>query len=76
MTKPIFITITPESINQHDFAQGLASIERRMGEDYHCLLIRGRKDDWEFKVLNGDDIEDKDLEEIKEMITKINNNES
>ena len=74
MSKPIFIVRIPLSADREAVGKQMDMLEKKLMKDYYLIPVRESSvDRAEFECYNVDNAESKDIEEIKQMVLKLNN---
>lgn len=72
MAKPIFIVIAPDIITNAEIEKLQHGPLKSLKDEYHCLAVRGAGEIFDFKMFNAENIEESEVEEIKQIIENIN----
>jgi HD-like signal output (HDOD) protein len=76
MTKPIFIVRIPFSINKDKLKEQMDYVTRKLHDDYHVIpVLDNYVQQLQFECYNPNNISDKKLEEIKQMVLNQLKNE-
>jgi nitrogen regulatory protein PII-like uncharacterized protein len=74
MSKPIFIVRIPLSADREAVGKQMDMLEKKLIKDYYLIPVRESSvDRAEFECYNVDNAAHKDIEEIKQMVLKLNN---
>lgn len=71
--KPIFLIGTPFPVSKEAFENIRKSINNQMNlkNDYHVFFYEGRKEDFNFQVIYEKDFKRADLNELKQIVKKL-----
>ena len=74
MSKPLFIIRIPLSADREAVGKQMDMLEKKLIKDYYLIPVRESSvDRVEFECYNADNAESKDIEEIKQTVLKLNN---
>ena len=74
MSKPIFIIRIPLSADREAVGKQMDMLEKKLIKDYYLIPVRDSSvERVEFECYNVDNAAHKDIEEIKQTVLKLNN---
>lgn len=76
MSKPIFILEVPRTTNQDEVDYILYSLDKKLTDDYHVLVLRGASESFKHNLYNATNMTEIEFLELKKLVEETTKQEA